>query len=383
MLILGLLALLALVFLPDGSDAGRWVPGRLLAASALVAGSLLTALLARALLILTSAWLELLAAQARALDRLADAVDRLSVSTAPIPLRVKTEAEAKPEPESEPARDGAPSGPPTDPIERVRVAIREGHWAEAESLIEGLAATRPGPEVDHLAGTFAAARGASITHIRARIDAARQANDLDAVLDQRAELMALIPIDELAALDRDLARWCMAQIQKRLRGGRMSIDVALLSGRVAEALNHTPEGASLKAALPTLRRSVGLCAVAANPTAAWPTPAPPASSRHRAPGPPTARSPPRRNPSPTTSTPMPTPISSSNPIPIPVSVSIESAAVRGRTSWPSFRVDFEFVRTNAPLPRRRHVHITDTTVPRGIRAHRGAGHAPERTSLLP
>ncbi len=57
----------------------------------------------------------------------------------------------------------------------------------------------------------------------------------------------------------------MAMIQKRLRGGAMRPDVAILAARVAESLDATPEGASLRAALPTLRRSAGLCARCGEP----------------------------------------------------------------------------------------------------------------------
>ena len=57
----------------------------------------------------------------------------------------------------------------------------------------------------------------------------------------------------------------MALIQKRMRQGAMTTDIALLATRVAAAFDATPEGASLRAALPTLRRSVGLCARCGQP----------------------------------------------------------------------------------------------------------------------
>src|SRR5437763_175633 len=75
----------------------------------------------------------------------------------------------------------------------------------------------------------------------------------------------LLVADELRSLDRELARWCMGMIQKRLRTGTMGVDVATLAARVAESLDATTEGASLRAALPTLRRSAGLCARCARP----------------------------------------------------------------------------------------------------------------------
>ena len=57
----------------------------------------------------------------------------------------------------------------------------------------------------------------------------------------------------------------MALIQKRLRAGTIRIDVVELAAKVAERFDHTSEGASLRAALPTLRRSAGLCARCGKP----------------------------------------------------------------------------------------------------------------------
>ncbi|MFO0950400.1 MAG: hypothetical protein U0835_04475 [Isosphaeraceae bacterium] len=62
-------------------------------------------------------------------------------------------------------------------------------------------------------------------------------------------------------------------IQKRLRTGTVRPDVAVLAGRVADSLDDTPEGASLRASLPTLRRAAGLCARCAQPYVASPPPA--------------------------------------------------------------------------------------------------------------
>ena len=101
--------------------------------------------------------------------------------------------------------------------------------------------------------------------LRGRLDAARAANDAEGVLELRAALAGAVPAEALRPLDQELARWFLGLIQKRLRGGRMSAEVAGLAGRVAEQFGATPEGASLRAALPTLRRSAGLCARCAEP----------------------------------------------------------------------------------------------------------------------
>jgi hypothetical protein len=54
-------------------------------------------------------------------------------------------------------------------------------------------------------------------------------------------------------------------IHIRLRSGKIQPDVAILAGRVAEIFSHTVEGASLRASLPTLRRSAGQCPRCAQP----------------------------------------------------------------------------------------------------------------------
>ncbi len=57
----------------------------------------------------------------------------------------------------------------------------------------------------------------------------------------------------------------MTLIQKRLRTGTIRPDVVVLAARVAESFGGTTEGASLRASLPTLRRSAGLCPKCAEP----------------------------------------------------------------------------------------------------------------------
>jgi hypothetical protein len=101
--------------------------------------------------------------------------------------------------------------------------------------------------------------------LRARLEAARAANDPGRVLEIRATLATVLEPEQSALLDRSLARWFMDLIQKRLRQGAISAEVVELATRVAAALDSTPEGASLRAALPTLRRSVGLCARCGSP----------------------------------------------------------------------------------------------------------------------
>jgi hypothetical protein len=66
-------------------------------------------------------------------------------------------------------------------------------------------------------------------------------------------------------LDRDLSKWFLGLIHRRLRTGKVQADVVQLAARFAETFATTVEGASVRASLPTLRRTVGLCPRCAQP----------------------------------------------------------------------------------------------------------------------
>src|SRR5262249_8982800 len=66
-------------------------------------------------------------------------------------------------------------------------------------------------------------------------------------------------------IEHDVAAWFLSAIHRRLRTGKIQADVVSLAGRFADAFATTVEGASVHAALPTLRRSVGLCPRCAQP----------------------------------------------------------------------------------------------------------------------
>ena len=68
-----------------------------------------------------------------------------------------------------------------------------------------------------------------------------------------------------AALEQELAKWFLTLIHRRLRTGKVQADVVQLATQVAETFAATVEGASVRASLPTLRRSVGLCPRCAQP----------------------------------------------------------------------------------------------------------------------
>ncbi len=99
----------------------------------------------------------------------------------------------------------------------------------------------------------------TIDGLRDRIEAAKQANDPEGAMASRDELARVLQGEPFKEVDRSLAKWLIALIHKRLRTGTIRPEVADLAAQVAGRFGGTTEGASLRAALPTLRRSAGLC----------------------------------------------------------------------------------------------------------------------------
>jgi hypothetical protein len=167
-------------------------------------------------------------------------------------------------------RAPAPAAPPPGraPLEEVREAIDAGDWGSARRLVGALAADRPGTdEAARAADLLDRGREAAERDLRARLDASRAANDPEAVLDYHRQLAELLAEDALRELERELIRWLMALLMRRMRTGTVRADVAALAQQIAERFPASPEGASLRASLPTLRRSAGLCPRCARPYA--------------------------------------------------------------------------------------------------------------------
>lgn len=178
-------------------------------------------------------------------------------------------------------------------LAEIRQAIRAGRWLDAHDLVRTFAETHPeDPDSARIAEEFSAARQAESEVLKARIAAAREVNDPDRVIALRDALKPLLDPEPLKALDRDLARWFMTVIQKRLRAGTVRHDVAALAGRIAASLDDTPEGASLRASLPTLRRAAGLCPRCAEPYAGTASACPACLAAVRLATPPSAPNPP-------------------------------------------------------------------------------------------
>lgn len=170
---------------------------------------------------------------------------------------------------------GRPAGTATAPspsdlkarrLAEIRHAIKTAAWDDAGELVRAFHEAHPDdPDPARAADELAGARQSACRDLISRIDAAREANDPDRVIELRDDVKPLLASESLRALDRDLAKWFMMLIHRRLRAGSVRADVALLAGRVAASLDETPEGASLRASLPTLRRAAGLCPRCAQP----------------------------------------------------------------------------------------------------------------------
>lgn len=148
----------------------------------------------------------------------------------------------------------------------ARQAIDEGKWDRADRLIKGVRRDFPDSrEADLLDEELGDARRQAVDDLKAKLDASRSVNDPDQVISYRDELTLHLRGEELRELDRQVVGWLMGLIQKRLRVGSVRPEVVELAARVSSSFGDTPEGASLRASLPTLRRSAGLCPRCARP----------------------------------------------------------------------------------------------------------------------
>ena len=115
------------------------------------------------------------------------------------------------------------------------------------------------PSFPSLREQLARARHDAIQVTLSQLAAAREVNDPDRVLEIYQVVLPSLDQAERIALERDLAKWFLTLIHRRLRLGKVQPDVVHLAARFAETFASTVEGASVRASLSTLRRSVGLC----------------------------------------------------------------------------------------------------------------------------
>jgi hypothetical protein len=145
-------------------------------------------------------------------------------------------------------------------------AAKAADWVEAETRLSDLEASFPNdPDLSSLKEELAKTRNDIIKSGLDQLDAARAVNDADRVLEIYQGLVRSLDDERRGGLDRDLSKWFLGLIHRRLRTGKVQADVVQLAARFAETFATTVEGASVRASLRTLRRTVGLCPRCAQP----------------------------------------------------------------------------------------------------------------------
>ena len=191
----------------------------------------------------------------RALARLADLIER---RLAPALERIAIALEGSHAP--------APADPRAEVAGAIRRAIEAEDWEQAEGSLRAFRREHPeDPQAAGFAREIRDRRGASAEELIGQLRAARGANDPERILELRDEVVGLLDEGPRADLDRQVIGWLMALVQRRLRVAPMPPDVPWLAAAIAERFAETAEGASLRKALPTLRRSAGLCPRCARP----------------------------------------------------------------------------------------------------------------------
>jgi hypothetical protein len=148
----------------------------------------------------------------------------------------------------------------------VREALHKGKWGRAERLLQEWARDHPAdPEARTLAAELEGAREAAVADLRARLEAARAADDPGRVVACRDALTQHLRGEPLRALDRKVVRWLADWVRRREESGAVTAEVASVAECAAESFADTTEGAALLAALPGLRRRAGLCPRCARP----------------------------------------------------------------------------------------------------------------------
>ena len=158
--------------------------------------------------------------------------------------------------------DGSTDQPLLDRLDRIAAALER----KPSAMIAGpLDADRSPFASTGIEKPSTPAIEGAVDRLLGELKAAQSVSDPARVLELRDQLAASIPADSLKEVDSQLAKWFMQLVMKRLRTGSIQPDLAALVGQIAERFGQTVEGASLRASLPTLRRSAGLCARCARP----------------------------------------------------------------------------------------------------------------------
>jgi len=170
------------------------------------------------------------------------------------------EDEFRSEPAAPVGRSGSDEEAVDEDLAAVRRLIELGDWSAADQRVGDLLAERPDDRrVERIADELRSAKRTIGERWTEQLRAAREVNDPNRVLELYAQTPPVQDAEDRRNLDQELAGWFLSLVHRRLRGGGVQLEIVTLAERVSESFAHTVEGASLRAALPTLRRSVGLC----------------------------------------------------------------------------------------------------------------------------
>ena len=151
-------------------------------------------------------------------------------------------------------------------LAEIGTGLRSGRWSEVGALLEGFESQFPGDHaVAGLRERLEAARREEHRNNLEKLEAARRVNDPDRVLELYRAVESSLEFDRRGELGRELARWFLELIHRRLRNVPIQAEVVHLATQVSDVFGATTEGASLRASLPMLRRTVGLCPRCAEP----------------------------------------------------------------------------------------------------------------------
>lgn len=171
-----------------------------------------------------------------------------------------------PEPAAASDREEPLGDVPSEELDAVRRLIDAGDWSEADARLDDLIAEHPSNRrVERVAEQLRRAKQTVAERWVEQLRVAREVNDPNRVLELYAETPPVHDEEGRKLLDQDVAQWFLSLVHRRLRRGGIQLEIVTLAERVSESFAHTVEGASLRAALPTLRRSVGLCPRCAKP----------------------------------------------------------------------------------------------------------------------
>jgi hypothetical protein len=163
--------------------------------------------------------------------------------------------------------NAAPNEARSRAIESVREAMKQERWEHAKRLARAAAEQFPDSiDATELTAQVETTFTRRVQSLREMLQQAEQAGDCDSLLNLRDRLSAYLDGTELYQVDRRVAHRISQILREALAAGRAK-EVVQLAERLVDAVgDSTQEGAQVRASLPTLRRSAGLCPECGQPS---------------------------------------------------------------------------------------------------------------------